>query len=122
MIVITKQKDIAIVKSCGAGNGSVASIFLGFGTCVGIVGAAIGTGLGYVIIRNINALEELVRVVFGLKIWRSSIYIFDRIPNQIDWSWTGPIILAAVCASAIGALIPAVVAARTRPVEILRYE
>jgi len=30
--------------------------------------------------------------------------------------------LSAIVAAAIGALIPAIVAARTKPVEILRYE
>jgi len=33
-----------------------------------------------------------------------------------------PIVLFAIVAAAIGTLIPAIVAARTRPVEILRYE
>jgi lipoprotein-releasing system permease protein len=122
MIVITRQKDIAIVKSCGASNGAVVSIFLGFGVCVGIAGSVIGAVLGYIVIRNINTLENWVRIIFGLKIWRSSVYVFNKIPNQIDWSWSCWIILAAVAASALGALIPAIVAAKTKPVDILRYE
>jgi lipoprotein-releasing system permease protein len=122
MIVITKQKDIAIIKSCGASNGSVISIFLGFGICVGIAGSAIGAGLGYIVIRNINMFENWVRIIFGLKLWRSSVYIFDKIPDKVDWSWGCWIILAAVAASALGALIPSIVAAGTKPVDILRYE
>jgi ABC-type lipoprotein release transport system permease subunit len=122
MIVVTRQKDIAIIKSCGTSNGAVISIFLGFGVCVGVAGSAIGALLGYIVIRNINTLESWVRIIFGLKIWRSSVYIFDKIPDKVDWPSSGWIILAAIAASAIGALIPAIVAARTKPVDILRYE
>jgi len=48
--------------------------------------------------------------------------MFDRIPNQVDWAGAMPIVGLAILAAALGALIPALVAARTRPVEVLRYE
>jgi len=72
--------------------------------------------------RNINTIEEWVRVLFGLKIWRSSVYMFSKIPNEVDWGWALVIVLSAVIASGIGALIPAIIAWRSRPVSILRYE
>jgi lipoprotein-releasing system permease protein len=122
MLVMTKQKDIAIIKSCGATNVSVVWIFAGFGGCVGIVGSAVGTVLGYVVIKNINAIEQWVRIISGLKLWKSSVYVFEKIPNQLNLSASGWIILFAILAAAIGAFIPAIVAARTQPVQILRYE
>jgi len=122
MIVKLKQKDIAIIKSCGAASSSVACVFVGFGACVGIIGSGLGTALGYVVTKNINTIEEWVRIIFGLKLWKSSVYMFSRIPNEISWGSAFPIVLLAVAAAALGALIPAIVAARTRPVEILRYE
>ncbi len=122
MIVGLKQKDIAIVKSCGAASTSVAWVFVGFGACIGIVGSGIGTVLGYAITENINAIEYRISVIFGLKLWKSSVYMFSRIPNEVDWIWALRIVLFAIIAAAIGTLIPAIVAARTKPVEILRYE
>jgi len=122
MIVSIKQRDIAIIKSCGTASGSVALIFVGFGACVGIIGSGVGAVLGYVVTKNINTIEEWIRIIFGLKLWKSSVYMFSKIPNEVDWSSALPIVLFAVVAAAIGALIPAIVAARTRPVEILRYE
>jgi lipoprotein-releasing system permease protein len=82
----------------------------------------LGAVLGYAVTKNINAIEEWIRVIFGLKLWKSSVYMFSRIPNEIDWAWALPIIFFAVAAAVLGALIPAVVAARTEPVNILRYE
>jgi lipoprotein-releasing system permease protein len=122
MIVRLKQRDIAIMKSCGAASSSVALIFLGFGVCVGMLGSGVGAALGYVITKNINTLEGWIRIIFGLKLWKSSVYMFSKIPNQVDWASAFTIILLAVIAAAIGTLIPAVVAARTKPVEILQYE
>ncbi len=122
MIVMTRQKDIAIIKSCGAASSSVALIFVGFGACVGIIGSGLGMILGYIVTKNINTIEEWVRIIFGLKLWKSSVYMFSKIPNEVDWGSALPIVLLAVAAAALGALIPAIVAARTKPVEILRYE
>ncbi len=122
MMVKLKQKDVAIVKSCGASSSSVVGLFLGFGASVGVAGAGLGAALGYVITRNINTVEEWIRIVSGQKLWKSSVYMFSRIPNEVDWGAALPIVALAIAAAALGALIPAVVAARTRPVEVLRYE
>ncbi|MHC4389117.1 MAG: hypothetical protein ACYSX1_10975, partial [Planctomycetota bacterium] len=69
-----------------------------------------------------NAIEEWIRIIFGLKLWKSSVYLFSRIPNEVNWSWAVLFMLVATAAAAIGTLIPAVVAAMTKPVNILQYE
>jgi len=122
MIVITRQKDIAIIKSYGATAPSVAWIFIGFGGCIGIIGSICGIAAGYVVTRNVNTLEHWFTIIFGLKLWKSSVYMFSKIPNEIDWHLVWPIVLFAIAAATLGALIPAIVAAKTKPVEILRYE
>jgi len=122
MIVETKRRDIAILKSCGSGGGAIATIFVGFGGCVGLTGAAIGTLLGCYITKNINLVEELIRVIFGLKLWKASVYMFSRIPNEVAWGWVLIFVLLSVIAASLGALLPAIFAATTKPVNILRYE
>ncbi len=122
MIVRLKQKDIAIIKSCGATSSSVAVVFVGFGACVGVVGSGFGAVLGYIITRNVNTIEDWIRIIFGLKLWKSSVYLFSKIPNEVNWPWAMRIALMAIIAAAIGTLIPAIIAARTKPVNILRYE
>ncbi len=122
LIVMTKQKDIAIVKSCGLGSGQVAVMFMTFGLVIGLIGSGLGVVVGYLFTKNVNYIERLISVVFGLKLWKSSTYMFTKIPNQVSWEsvvWVG---LAAVVAAALGAVIPAIVAAAVRPVKILRYE
>jgi len=122
MIVRLKRCDIAIIKSCGAAGLSVVWIFLGFGATVGAIGAGIGVTLGYVITKNIAMIENQISVIFGLKLWSSSVYMFNKIPNQVDWGWAFTFAGLAVAAAALGALVPAIVAALTRPVDVLRYD
>ncbi|MCX5645734.1 MAG: hypothetical protein NTZ17_13815 [Phycisphaerae bacterium] len=122
MMVRLKQKDIAILKSCGAANSSVIGLFLAFGISVGVAGSGLGAVFGYVITRNINEIEAWIRIVSGLKLWRSSVYMFSRIPNQVDWNSALLFGTLAMAAAAVGALVPALAAARTRPVEVLRHE
>ncbi|AQT70268.1 outer membrane-specific lipoprotein transporter subunit LolE [Anaerohalosphaera lusitana] len=122
MIVITKRRDIAVVKSCGMGGFSVAGLFLFFGSIVGVVGSGIGIAAGYVITKNINSIEAAISSTFGLKLWQSSTYMFSTIPDDMNWSAAGWVVIASVIASMIGAIIPAIRAATLRPVKILRYE
>jgi len=122
LIVITKQKDIAIVKSCGTGSGAVAGLFVAFGLITGLLGSGIGIAVGYFVTKNVNTIERWISVVFGLKLWKSSTYMFSKVPNQVNWESVFWIAIAAILAAGIGALIPALTAARVKPVEILRYE
>ncbi|NIA17482.1 MAG: hypothetical protein GWO86_03955 [Planctomycetes bacterium] len=122
MIVMTKLKDVAIIKAVGAGIGKVTLIFIIFGLCVGVIGAILGVSIGYIVTVNVNTIEQWIRIIFGLKLWSSSAYIFSTIPNQFDWYWALWVSIAAVVASALGALVPAIIAAKTKPVRILRYE
>ncbi|MCD4831624.1 MAG: ABC transporter permease [Anaerohalosphaeraceae bacterium] len=122
MIVISKLKDLAIIKSLGASPATISGIFVTFGFIVGITGAAGGIILGFFLIDNVNAIEHLIQITFGLKMWNSSVYMFDSIPSEFSWLWAGRFFVFASLASILGALVPAIVAARTIPAKILRYE
>ena len=54
--------------------------------------------------------------------WRPEVYYFDRIPSQMNPREVAWIVAAAIISSVLGAVIPAIRAARQSPVESLRYE
>jgi len=123
MIVSHKTRDIGIIKSVGASSGGVASIFLGFGLAVGVVGSFLGTVSSVFFMRYINEFQDLlVKLDPRLQVWSPSVYVFDRIPNEVDRGEVAIIVVVALVASMLGALIPAILAARVWPVEALRYE
>ncbi len=122
MIVFQKTKDIGILKAIGASSSGVAQIFLAWGTAVGLMGAALGTLGGWAFVRNINPIQDWLADVFGFRVWSKEYFMFEKIPNEVDWPATVWIIVGAMLAGLVGAMLPAIRAARMQPVEALRYE
>lgn len=123
MIVIEKTRDIGIVKSVGGSSEGVAAVFLTYGAAIGIVGAALGNAIGYAFVCRINDIQDwLARLNPEWRIWSPQTYSFDKIPDVVNPSDMLLIGVAAILASVIGAVVPAIRAARTWPVEALRYE
>jgi lipoprotein-releasing system permease protein len=122
MIVVEKTRDIGIIKSVGATSSGVAGIFLGYGFAIGVVGGLLGLLAAYGIVHNINELHEWMGRVMGVKMWDPETYAFDTIPNTMSATQAAVIVGIAVLSSLLGALVPAIRAARMHPVEALRWE
>jgi lipoprotein-releasing system permease protein len=122
MIVAEKTRDVGIIKSLGASNWGVAQIFLGYGLAIGLIGAGTGLLSAYLIVHNINAIHAWMGRALGIVIWNPKTYIFDTIPNTMEGSDVIWIVSIAILSAVIGALIPAIRAARMNPVEAMRWE
>ena len=128
MIVVEKTKDIGIIKSVGSTSTGVAGIFLGYGLAIGIVGSLAGLLLGYLIVTYINEIHSWIGTVtekmFGepFYMWNPEVYAFDKIPNTMNPHEVFWIVVIAIASSVVGALVPAIRAARMNPVEALRWE
>ena len=57
-----------------------------------------------------------------MTVWNPEVYLFDKIPNTLNYRDVAVIAAAMVVASVLGALIPAIVAAMKKPVDALRWE
>lgn len=123
MIVAEKTRDIGIVKSVGGSSGGVAAVFLSYGAAIGVVGAFCGLALGAVFVHYINQIQDwLASLNPELRVWKADVYSFDKIPNVVKLEDALVIGVIAVIAAIVGALVPALIAARKHPVESLRYE
>lgn len=122
MIVVEKTKDIGIMKSLGASASGVASIFLGYGVLLGMVGAGAGAIAGLLFVGNINGIADLLEMITGQEVFDPTIYYFDVIPTIVRPWMVFWVVLGAICIAVMASVLPAIRAARMHPVEALRYE
>ena len=114
MVVMEKRKDIAILKSMGATNLAIASIFVFKGAVIGILGTVAGIlgGLGGAALLERYQFIELPKDVF---------YV-STVPVRIYPENFAMVAVAAVAICIIATLYPARQAARLAPVDVIRYE
>lgn len=114
MVVMEKNKDIAILKSMGATAKSIMRIFVFEGLIIGTVGTIIGILGGYTI------CELLARYKF-ISLPRD-VYYLSYLPVKMNISDFLLISLAAVGISFLATLYPSWQASKLDPAEALRYE
>ncbi len=122
MLVKNKGRDIAILRTMGAGQGAVLRIFFMCGAAVGALGTLAGLLIGVVFCWRIGDIQKFVEWVTGAQVFNAQIYFLSRVPAKIEWSEVLTITALALVASFLATLPPAWRASRLDPVEALRYE
>jgi lipoprotein-releasing system permease protein len=122
MLVKNKGRDIAILRTMGAGRGAILRIFFMAGASIGIAGTAAGLLFGLVFCLNIEAIQRFVEWVTGVQVFNSDVYFLAHVPAKIDWLEVTGVSLWALAASFLFTLLPAWRASRLDPVDALRYE
>lgn len=121
--VMSKIRDIGILKSIGGSVGGIMSIFLLNGLLMGGIGCALGVSGAALITNNINEIQAVMERMVGFSLFPKDIYYLDRIPVDQHPFWsTVAICLSAVFVSLLAAAYPAWKASRMNAVEALRYE
>ena len=114
MVVMEKRRDIAVLKTMGAGDRSVAAIFVAKGLLIGFFGTAAGVLLGYL------ACVALDRYQF-IDLPEGVFYV-STLPVRIVASNFAMVAAASVTICLGACLFPAWKAARVIPVDVLRYD
>jgi lipoprotein-releasing system permease protein len=114
MMVMEKNRDIAVLMSMGAKYRQIRQIFMLQGLLIGAVGTAIGLTLGY-------SLSILANHYRWLRL-NEDVYSLSYVPFNPHWQDAIWIAAAAILVSLIATLYPAKAATSIAPVEALRYE
>jgi len=122
MVVMEKNKDIAILKSMGTPSKGILRIFIIEGGIIGVVGTALGTILGLGIALNLDKIVGFLENRFGFKIFSPDIYYIEKFPSQVNPMDVGLIIMTAILISLLATLYPSWRASKLDPAEALRYE
>jgi len=122
MVVIDKQKDIAILRTYGMDAGSVARVFIVQGAVIGLVGALLGVGLGLLLAYNIGVVVPWLEQTFGFKIMPGDVYYVTELPSEVQLFDVVAVPVAAFLLAILATLYPARRAAAVAPALALRYD
>lgn len=113
MTVLEKTKDIGILKAIGASNANIMTIFAIEGGMIGILGTALGVGMGLAVcwcLKTYNFIKL------------PPVYYIDRLPVMVNMHDILVIVLSSLGITLLAALYPSYKASKLDTVEAIRYE
>lgn len=113
VMVITRAREISILKAMGASARMIRTVFVVEGLSVGLVGTGLGVALG------LAGCAFLSRYHYPLD---TNVYYLDSLPVVIVPTTVAVVAIGAVIICFLATLYPSSRAARMHPVEGLRYE
>ena len=120
MIVVEKTRDVGILKSLGASGTGIMQVFLFYGLTLGLIGAGLGLALGFWFVAHIQNVADFLSRVMGHEVFDPTIYMFQRVPAIIEPSTVVWIVIGALFIAVSSSVLPAIRAARLKPVDALR--
>ena len=123
MLVRVKRGSIAILRTMGATPGTIVRAFFLAAAAVGIVGTAIGAGLGLLICANMPSIGRLLSEITGAAgTGGAEVDFITSMPVRIQAAEVSAIVAVAIVLSLAAAAYPAWRSTRIEPVEGLRHE
>ncbi|MGH7285396.1 MAG: FtsX-like permease family protein [Polyangiaceae bacterium] len=113
LMVTEKGKEIAILKSLGASDGSILRMFMTEGIIIGAIGTVFGVTTALGVCTGLKW--------FGLRL-DPDVYYIDKLPVNVDPMDFLTVAIAALTICTIATIYPAKAASQLRPVDGLRYE
>ncbi len=114
LMVIEKNRDIAIITAMGGTSRTIMRIFILQGLIIGTVGTVIGDIVGCIAVWYLDAYK-----VFPLE---PQVYSIPYVPFRLELPDVIMISFVALVISFLATLYPARAASRLDPIEAIRYE
>jgi len=112
MLVVTdRRKAVAMLMAMGARRADITAVFFLQGGLIGVVGAAAGVALGYLLAINVPELAVMLERWSGTPLLQTDVYPLAFVPVDIRWQDAATTAGIAIGLSVLAALLPALRAA-----------
>ena len=115
MAVREKQAAIAILKTMGATDSLIRTIFILQGIINGVVGITTGVLLALLVAPNLSAIVLFVENALGIEVLSGDIYFIDFLPSELHWGDVGITVALALTLCVLATLYPAQKAVKISP-------
>jgi len=122
ILVKNKTREIAILKSIGVLNKSIAKIFFLIGLIIGTSATMFGIFLGVMFSLYIENLRAFLSNVFNISLFPEEIYFLSKMPSEINLSSIFIISICSIVITILVSILPAIKASKLDPVKALNYE
>jgi lipoprotein-releasing system permease protein len=122
MSVMSRIKDIGILRSVGAKTKSILQIFIFQGMAIGLIGILLGLSAGVSLALSLDKVVDFISRIIGRSLIPKDIYYFDRIPVNINIGDISSIVISALVITLAASIYPAYYATRIIPSEAVRHE
>lgn len=122
MLVKSKGRDIAILRTMGATRAAILRVFFLSGASIGVVGTFTGFVLGLLFALNIDSIRRWLEGLTGAELWSAEIRFLSQLPAKVEAGDVLSVVAMGLALSFLATLYPAWRAARLDPVEALRHE
>lgn len=120
MSVKEKTSEIAMLKTMGAQDNFIRTIFVIKGMINGIYGASIGTFLGVLAALYLNQITDAIEALFGFTLLADGIYFINYLPSDLQATDVVTTYFVAVILCVIATIYPASKAADIKPASALQ--
>lgn len=120
MLVKDKMRDIAIMRTMGATQGTIMRIFFLTGASIGILGTLTGVVGGLAFALNIETIRRWLERLLDMELFNAEIYFLTQMPCKVDPGDVTATVCMALGLSFLATIYPSWRAARLDPVEALR--
>lgn len=120
MLVKDKTRDIAIMRTMGATQKNITTIFMLAGVSIGVIGTLLGVSVGLAFALNIERIREVLQKMLGTELFNAEVYFLTQLPCKINVTEVIITVAIALLLTFLSTLYPSWRAAKLDPVEALR--
>ena len=122
ILVKNKTREIAILKSIGVLNKSIAKIFFLVGVIIGTSATIFGIFLGVMFSLYVENFRSFLSMVFNVSLFPEEIYFLNKMPSEINPNTIFIISICSIIITILVSIFPARKASKLDPVKALKYE